>query len=203
MAWRGIPAAGGGGSGLLGAGSANAERTLPVRPSKRSLMMGHKPHRGTQHGVCGPVVGGGGGLRHAAAPPEMGVPPPPRGGGAGRCVGCNACCGRQSQLLARGVLHSPNTFLFLLRTALKDQPWGPPTANRQPPPTANRHQPPPMLSTVSVVLCVAHVLPMSLTTKHESGPVNMRFCWVHKGPCFLPPKTRVRLAMRREGAARS
>ena len=31
---------------------------------------------------------------------------------------------------------------FSLRTALKDRPKGPPTANRQPPPTANRDQPP-------------------------------------------------------------
>ena len=33
-------------------------------------------------------------------------------------------------------------FFFLLRTALKDRPKGPPTANRQLPSTANRHQPP-------------------------------------------------------------
>ena len=32
--------------------------------------------------------------------------------------------------------------LILLRTALKDRPKGPSTANRQPPPTANRRQPP-------------------------------------------------------------
>ena len=32
-------------------------------------------------------------------------------------------------------------FFFLLRTALKDRPKGPPTANRQLPSTANRHQP--------------------------------------------------------------
>ena len=33
-------------------------------------------------------------------------------------------------------------FFFLLTTALKDSPKGPPTANRQLPSTANRHQPP-------------------------------------------------------------
>ena len=33
-------------------------------------------------------------------------------------------------------------FFCLLRTALKDRPKGPPTANRQLPSTANRHQPP-------------------------------------------------------------
>ena len=35
-----------------------------------------------------------------------------------------------------------NDFFFLLRTAFKDSPKGPPTANRQLPSTANRHQPP-------------------------------------------------------------
>ena len=38
-------------------------------------------------------------------------------------------------------------FFFWLRTALKDRPKGPPTANRQLPSTANRHQPPPTAST--------------------------------------------------------
>ena len=33
-------------------------------------------------------------------------------------------------------------FFFLLRTALKDRPKGPSTANHQPPPTANCRQPP-------------------------------------------------------------
>ena len=41
----------------------------------------------------------------------------------------------------RGVLKGRD-FFFLLRTALKDRPKGPPTANRQLPSTANRHQPP-------------------------------------------------------------
>ena len=40
----------------------------------------------------------------------------------------------------RAVLKGP--VFFLLRTALKDRPKGPPTANRQLPSTANRHQPP-------------------------------------------------------------
>ena len=35
---------------------------------------------------------------------------------------------------------------FLLRTALKDRPKGPPTANRQLPSTTNRHQPQPTAS---------------------------------------------------------
>ena len=41
---------------------------------------------------------------------------------------------------SRAVLKGPD--FFLLRTALKDHPKGPPTANRQLPPTANRRQPP-------------------------------------------------------------
>ena len=43
--------------------------------------------------------------------------------------------------MRRAVLKGPD-FFFLLRTALKDRPKGPPTANRQLPSTANRHQPP-------------------------------------------------------------
>ena len=58
--------------------------------------------------------------------------------------------------LHRGVLKEPNIF-FLLRTALMDRPQGPPTANRQPPTAANRQ---PLFKTVSVVLCLAHVLTM-------------------------------------------
>ena len=49
----------------------------------------------------------------------------------------------------RAVLKGPDFFcFFLLRTALKDRPKGPPTANRHQPPTTNRqpptasHQPP-------------------------------------------------------------
>ena len=45
---------------------------------------------------------------------------------------------------------------FLLRTALKDSSWGPPTVNRQPPPTAANRQP--LFNNASVVLCLAHVL---------------------------------------------
>ena len=40
----------------------------------------------------------------------------------------------------RAVLKGPD--FFLLRTALKDRPKGPPTANRQPPTATNCHQPP-------------------------------------------------------------
>ena len=74
--------------------------------------------------------------------------------------------GKQKLALANGVANNdslglgvllpvswdkePN-FFFLLRTALKDRPQRPPTANRQPPtasgnqpPTANHCQPPPI-----------------------------------------------------------
>ena len=47
---------------------------------------------------------------------------------------------RRTILQSRVVLKEPG--FFLLRTALKDRPKGPPTANRQLPPTANRQQPP-------------------------------------------------------------
>ena len=64
------------------------------------------------------------------------------------------------------VLQSPS--FFLLRTALKDSPQGPLTANRQPP-TATNRQPPtanrqPLFNTV--VLCLAHVL----TMKQRASP---------------------------------
>ena len=43
---------------------------------------------------------------------------------------------------ARGWAVRKNPNVFLLRTALKDSPQGPTTANRHQPPTANCHQPP-------------------------------------------------------------
>ena len=55
--------------------------------------------------------------------------------GSGWCMEGCSCTGR-----AFGT-----EILFLLRTALKDRPKGPPTGNHQPPPTAN-HQPPPTAS---------------------------------------------------------
>ena len=56
----------------------------------------------------------------------------------GRCVCCECPC--PPPPWARGVLKELD--FFLLRTALRDRPKGPSTANHQPPPTANRHQPP-------------------------------------------------------------
>ena len=66
---------------------------------------------------------------------------------------------------------------FLLRTALKDRPKGPPTANRQLPPTANRRQlptaanrqPPP----------TSNRQPLSTATNHPSPTAN----------CCQPPPT--------------
>ena len=51
---------------------------------------------------------------------------------------CQICC--QACPQSRGVLKGLD--FFLLRTALRDRPKGPSTANHQPPQTANRHQPP-------------------------------------------------------------
>ena len=70
-----------------------------------------------------------------------------RAGGGGCCV-------------LRGAPKKPNfPFFFLLRTALLDSPQGRPTTNRhQPPPTAANRQP--LFNSVSVVLCLAHVLAM-------------------------------------------
>ena len=62
--------------------------------------------------------------------------------------GCVFCCvSRNFGLGGKSVTQGGplgTRFFFLLRTALKDRPKGPPTANRQPP-TAN-HQPPPTAS---------------------------------------------------------
>ena len=62
--------------------------------------------------------GGGGGLLLMGPPPQSRF-------GVGR----------------RAVLKGPD-FFFLLRTALKDRPKGPPTANSHQPPTATNRQPP-------------------------------------------------------------
>ena len=81
------------------------------------------------------AYGARGMLSKCVEPLSNAVPGAMKGGPEGR-----------SQLLlfllcSRGVLKGRD-FFFLLRTALKDRPKGPPTANRQLPSTANRHQPP-------------------------------------------------------------
>ena len=55
-------------------------------------------------------------------------------------------------------------FFFLLRTALKDRPKGPPTANRQPPPTAANRQRRP----------TANCQPLPTATNHQSPTTNRR-----------------------------
>ena len=74
--------------------------------------------------------------------------PPPPGPDAARAFPPSATMeqwkeGANAMLrLSSGVSLRDEIFFFLLRTALKDRPKGPPTANRQLPSTANRHQPP-------------------------------------------------------------
>ena len=58
----------------------------------------------------------------------------------GKCNLMGARQGRETG--SREFLRKQGGPFFLLRTALKDRPRGPPTANRQLPPTASRHQPP-------------------------------------------------------------
>ena len=91
--------------------------------------------------------------RHTQAPPGTEGGP----GTSVRCISRNTYCPRRGDAHAgqphgtcthgaadgRGVLKGRDFFFFfLLRTALKDRPKGPPTANRQLPSTANRHRPP-------------------------------------------------------------
>ena len=59
-------------------------------------------------------------------------------GGGGRQWGSR---GRAEPAFLPGSSFGTEIF-FLLRTALKDRPKGPSTANHQPPPTANRQLPP-------------------------------------------------------------
>ena len=61
---------------------------------------------------------------------------------------------------------------FLLRTALKDRPKGPPTANRQLPPTANRHQPPTAAN--RQLRPIANRQPLPTATNHPSPTANCR-----------------------------
>ena len=69
----------------------------------------------------------------------------------------------------RAVFENPQfVFVFWIRTAFKDCQL-PTAANHQQPPL-NRH---PLSNPVSVVLCLARVLPM----KQSASPVNVRFCW--------------------------
>ena len=127
-----------------------------------------------------------------------GVPSPARVPCEGtRCAGAPPCpclCPLpvSPALTARApapVLKNPHFFL-LLGTSLKKGSQRPPTelptaTNRQLPPTANR-QPPtaanrqPLFNTVSVVLCLAHVLTMKQSVS------LVRFCWRYEPTPFFP-----------------
>ena len=72
---------------------------------------------------------------------------------------CAPCCSHiSSPSQSQGGPQEPR--FFSLRTVLKDSPQGPPTANRHQLPTASR------CTTVSVVMCLAHVL----TVKQRAFP---------------------------------
>ena len=70
------------------------------------------------------------------------------------------------------------TRFFLLRTALKDRPKGPPTAHHQPPPTANRHQPltatnhQPSTANNQQQRPTAYRQPLATATNHQSPITN-------------------------------
>ena len=74
---------------------------------------------------------------HQTAPGALLVPPPPSPGGKRSCVWAQ----RGIRGWRAGLSLRPQIFLFLLRTARKDSPQGPPIANHQPPPTTNRQAP--------------------------------------------------------------
>ena len=63
-------------------------------------------------------------------------------------------------------------FFFLLRTALKDRPMGPPTANHQPPPTANHQSPP--TANGDQPPTANHCQPPPTAANHQSPTTNRR-----------------------------
>ena len=87
----------------------------------------------------------GEGMIMVSAVSAFGAKHPERGGGGLLVLFGNTgifCASGCLSALARAV-HKVPDFFCLLRTALKDRPKGPPTANRrQPPPTASGDQPP-------------------------------------------------------------
>ena len=89
--------------------------------------------------------------------------------------------------MAGGVLKELD--FFLLRTALRDRPKGPSTANHQPPPTANRHQlptanrcqppaatnrQPPTTANRHQPPIPNHQLPPTTTNRHQPPPTTSR-----------------------------
>ena len=91
--------------------------------------------------------------------------------------------------VAGGSLRDYIFFCFLLRTALRDRPKGPSTANRQPPPTANRQrrptanhrQPPSTTNPPPPTAANRHQLPPTATnrqppTAHRQPPTANTWC---------------------------
>ena len=71
------------------------------------------------------------------------------------------------------------SFFILLRTALKDRPKGPPTANHQPPSTANRNQPPttnrrqpPVATNRQPLPTATNHQPPTTTNRHQPPAAN-------------------------------
>ena len=104
-----------------------------------------------------------------------------------------------------------NQMFVLLRTALKDRPKGPPTANHyQPPPTtnpqpptaANHHQPPP---TASCQLPTANRRQPPTANRHQpwlsTWSARRLFCGkLYNGTLFFPPlRTALPLPFKRRG----
>ena len=87
--------------------------------------------------------------------------------------GASAVC---KAVLSKTVLAKALLTFFFFRTACKDRPQGPPTANRHQPSTANRQ--PPTANHCSTLLLWFCALPMSWPC--------VRFCWRDK-PCSPPP----------------
>ena len=86
-------------------------------------------------------------------------------------------------------------FFFLLRTALKDRPKGPPTANRQLPSTANRHQPPttnrqPPTAANRQRRPTANCQPLPTASNHQPPATNRRQPPPTATNCQLPTANR-------------
>ena len=77
-----------------------------------------------------------------------------------------------------GFRAGPGAVLKNPQSPFEGQPLRTATKDHQPPTATNRHQPPtatnrqPLFSTVSVLLCPAHIL----TLKHRAVPANVRSC---------------------------
>ena len=89
--------------------------------------------------------------------------------------------------LSRAVLKGPD-FFFLLRTALKDHPKGPPTANRQLPSTANCHQPP--TTNRRQLLAVTNRQLPTIANRHQPPITNHQPPPTPKGPWSFTTATR-------------